>query len=383
MAPIITPGQTIGILGGGQLGRMMTISAKEMGYRVIVLDPKPDAPCGQVADEQVVAAYDDAAAVQQLSEMTDVITYEFENVDINTAKFLEAHAYMPQGSELLEITSDRLREKATLASAEVPVAPYAAVSTSKDLDEGLQLTGYPAVLKTASGGYDGKGQYVIQSEDDAEALRHLLTGDRPYVLEQWVAFDKEISVIVTRSSQGEQTMFPVGENHHENNILHHTIVPAKVDDVVIDQAKQVAHQVADAVQLVGTLGVEMFVQADGTVVVNELAPRPHNSGHYTIEACETSQFRQHIRAICGWPLASTSLLKPAVSVNILGEHVGDVLESISEIGEANIHFYGKDAAKQGRKMGHVTLLADTTDQALSTLTRLNIWPTLDMKETTT
>lgn len=370
---IILPGQTIGILGGGQLGRMMAIAAKEMGYRIAVLDPTEDSPTGQLADYKIVANYDDQVAAQALYEKSQVITYEFENVDLNTARILENKKILPQGSRLLEITRDRGEEKGTISSLGIKVAPYKIVNTIADLLKAVKEIGLPSVLKTTRGGYDGKGQFVLRKMADVEAVTNEITDGRSFILEKWVAFTKEISVIVTRNLKGEMTTFPVGENIHIDNILHQTIVPARISEEIKENAVEVAKQIAANIDLIGTLAVEMFLTDKDEIYVNELAPRPHNSGHYTIEACETSQFQQHIRAVCGWPLGSTELLKPAVMVNILGEQLEKILDSIDAMSHVHLHLYGKKEAKEKRKMGHITILGDTVEEALDTAKSLRIW----------
>jgi 5-(carboxyamino)imidazole ribonucleotide synthase len=360
----IRPQQTIGILGGGQLGRMMALSAREMGMRVVVLEPGEDSPCGQVADQQIVAGYQDRDGIQQLATSSDVVTYEFENIDAESAGWLEEHANLPQGSRLLAVTQHRLREKETLVKAGAPVAPFRPVTDFLSLQDAIGALGMPAVLKTCRGGYDGKGQVVIKNQNDLEKAAALLEKETDCVLEAWVEFEKEISVILTRSVKGEVKSFPIAENIHRDNILHQTIAPARISQETADRAKLLAGSIATELELVGTLAVEMFVAKDGKVYVNELAPRPHNSGHYTIEACETSQFDQHVRAVCNWPLGNTDLIKPAVMINILGEHHEAVLERIEELGEAKLHLYGKKEAKAKRKMGHITVLGDTIEEAL-------------------
>jgi 5-(carboxyamino)imidazole ribonucleotide synthase len=368
----ILPGQTIGIIGGGQLGRMMALSARAMGYRIAVLDPVEDSPCGQVADYKVIGDYDDLEAIRKLAEVSDVITYEFENIDAAALEWLCNQAYVPQGKALLEITQDRVKEKAAIENAGVQVAPYAVINSLKDLHESCERLGYPVVLKTARGGYDGKGQVVLKSHQDIVEAQVLLENGQ-CILEKWISFTKEISVIITRNINGETAVFPVGENIHRDNILHQTIAPARISNHAEEKAIQSAIQLANEFELVGTLAVEMFLTAGDIIYINELAPRPHNSGHYTIEACETSQFEQHIRAVCNLPLGKTELLKPAVMVNILGEHVQNVLEKVTNVTDWKVHLYGKKEAKFKRKMGHVTILCDTVDTALEDVNTSNIW----------
>ncbi|WP_212031219.1 5-(carboxyamino)imidazole ribonucleotide synthase [Cytobacillus depressus] len=369
---VILPGQTIGIIGGGQLGRMMALAAKAQGFRIAVLDPTEDSPCGQIADYKIIGEYHSLDAIKELAKISDVITYEFENINAECLEWLCANAYVPQGARLLEITQDRTTEKAAIQKAGAEVAPYAVIEKIQDIQESINKLGYPAVLKTARGGYDGKGQYVIKNEQDiAEAANLLEKGI--CVLEKWIPFEKEISVIICRNSSGEAVTFPVGENIHKENILHQTIVPARISKQAEEKALEEASKLAEAFELVGTLAVEMFLTADGHIYINELAPRPHNSGHYSIEACETSQFEQHIRAVCNWPLGETRLLTPAVMVNILGQHQSRLLEEIPELSNWKIHLYGKKEAKYKRKMGHVTLLRNSVDDALIELERSSIW----------
>lgn len=369
---IIEPGKTIGIIGGGQLGRMMALAAKEAGFRIAVLEPAEGAPCTQTADIVIKAPYNDQEALMRLAEVSDVITYEFENIDYEGLKQLMNKAYIPQGAELIRITQNRIYEKETISNAGVPIAPYHVIRTESDLHKGIQALGLPAVLKTATGGYDGKGQFVLREVNQAsEAARLLAHGD--CVLEQWIPFEKEVSVIVTRNPEGETTFFPVAENIHINNILHESIVPARISKGTEQAAREAAENIASALSLVGTLAVEMFVTENGSIYINELAPRPHNSGHYTIEACGVSQFGQHIRSICNWPLKSTALLKPAVMVNVLGQHVEGITGAIVDKPEWSIHLYGKDEAKENRKMGHVTILTDNLDETLNDIRESQIW----------
>lgn len=367
----ILPGQTIGIIGGGQLGRMMAISAKEMGFNVAVLDPTPNSPCGQLADIEITANYDNLDAIKKLASHSDVITYEFENIDYEALTWLEENANLPQGSKLLKITQDRGTEKSAIRESRLQVAPFVLVDNETDLYAAVERIGVPAVLKTRRGGYDGKGQFVLKKKEDFEEASKLLNVG-PCILEGWVSFQKEISVIVTRNSAGEVKTFPVSENIHVDNILHQSIVPARIPLETQVLAKEMAMKLASEFDLVGTLAVEMFVTSDGDIFVNELAPRPHNSGHYTIDACETSQFEQHVRSVCNWPLGETTLLRPVVMTNILGEHVQPLLESVSQFSHVKVHLYGKKEAKVKRKMGHVTVLGNTIDDALEKMNSLHI-----------
>lgn len=363
---------TIGIIGGGQLGRMMALAAKAMGYRIIVLDPTADCPVAQVSDEQIVADYDDKVALRELSEKADVVTYEFENIDYDALKMTQNLVSVPQGSELLSITQDRILEKAYLESANINIAPYAVIVDKEEIESEIKSIGYPAVLKTAQGGYDGKGQVVLHDANDIDTAARLLRYGS-CVLEAWIPFEKEISIVVARNLDGQVETFPVAENVHVNNILHTTIAPANVTDDVHEEAEEIAKKLADVLQLCGVLAVEMFVTNSGAIYVNELAPRPHNSGHFTIEACSISQFTQHIRAIVGLPLVKPELLKPAVMINILGQHVEAVNEHMAEYPQWFVHYYGKKEAKINRKMGHITVLTDEPNAILSEIEETQIW----------
>ncbi|WP_028401220.1 5-(carboxyamino)imidazole ribonucleotide synthase [Ectobacillus panaciterrae] len=370
MKRVILPGQTIGIIGGGQLGRMMALAAREMGYKIAVLDPAPNSPCAQIADIEIVAAYNDKHAIEELAKVSDVITYEFENIDYESLCWLEAHTYLPQGSKLLQLTQNRYTEKNAIVQAGIPVAPFRLIQTEQDLLQGIKEFSYPCVLKTTTGGYDGKGQVVLKSEADVSKANELIQSQE-CILEDWIPFEKEISVIVVRNTMGETKVFPVAENIHVENILHETIVPARILPELAEQAIQCAETLANELDLVGTLAVEMFVTKDG-LYINELAPRPHNSGHFTIDSCETDQFQQHIRAVCGWPLGETTLLTQVVMVNILGEHIEGVLGNVNQFSDCKLHLYGKAEAKQKRKMGHLNILGDV-EMALRKVQMLGIW----------
>ncbi|MBC1425319.1 5-(carboxyamino)imidazole ribonucleotide synthase [Listeria seeligeri] len=363
---------TIGIIGGGQLGRMMALSAKAMGYRIIVLDPTKDCPAAQVSDEQIIADYDDKVALRELAEKAEVVTYEFENIDYDALKMTQDLVDVPQGAELLSITQDRILEKAYLESANINIAPYAIIVDKEEIETEIKSIGYPAVLKTAQGGYDGKGQVVLHDADDIEKAARLLRYGSS-VLEAWIPFEKEISIVVARGKDGQVETFPVAENVHVNNILHTTIAPADVSADVHEEAEEIAKKLADVLQLCGVLAVEMFVTKSGAIYVNELAPRPHNSGHFTIEACSISQFTQHIRAIVGLPLIKPELLKPALMINILGQHVEAVNEKMIDYPHWFVHYYGKKDTKINRKMGHVTVLTEEPRIVLADIEKAQIW----------
>lgn len=372
MTKIIYPGQTIGIIGGGQLGRMMALAAKESGFRVAVLEPAMDSPCGQVADIRIVAPYDDEAALEELAEVSDVITYEFENIDYEGLKRLSQMAYVPQGAELVRITQNRITEKDAIVKASCPVAPYIVAKTYEELVANIDSIGYPCIVKTARGGYDGKGQQLLKSTEDLPLAKELFTHSQ-CIAEGFVPFLKEVSVIVQRNGHGESYCQPVGENIHVHHILHETIVPARISESTAQAAEREALKIADYLHLVGTLAVEMFVLEDGSIVINELAPRPHNSGHYSIEACNVSQFHQHIRAVCGWPLRKPELWAPSIMVNVLGQHVVPLSNSIAKYPEWSIHLYGKAEAKVNRKMGHVTIMTKSLEETLQQIESSGIW----------
>lgn len=360
MSSPILPGQTIGIIGGGQLGRMMAISARYMGYRIVVLDPTPDCPTAQIADEQLVAPYDDMQAIEQLIDMSDVITYEFENVDLDAARFIESHGKLPQGSKALKVTQHRQREKELLQDLNLRVPNFMVVHHRQQCEEAFKQFEYPFVVKSCRGGYDGKGQYKVEHDFDLEGALAFAEQHYPCLIEQWIECDQEISIIFTRSQAGEMTLFPMAENMHQDHILDTTFAPADVTIDVKKQAHHIAKTIAEALDVVGTFAIELFV-ADGDVFVNEMAPRPHNSGHFTIEACSVSQFAQHMRAICQLPLIPVQMYQKAMMVNILGEHITDALTFLKTNKNGFLHMYGKEEAKPKRKMGHLTFIDESID----------------------
>ena len=375
MSKQITPPATIGLLGGGQLGRMIALEAREMGYGIVTLDPTPNSPCGQVADHQVVADFTSVAGATELANRCQVLTYEFENINSAVAQQLETESYLPQGYQLLHMTQNRVREKAAIENAGIPVAPYRKVDEGASLSAAIAELGFPVVLKTAEGGYDGKGQRVIRDHAQlAEAIALIAQTNVQWVVEKFIPFSLELSIIVARNASGQIETFPVGENVHKDNILHLTMVPARVNQDIIDQAKAIAITLADQFKLIGLLAIEMFLSTDGHLIVNELAPRPHNSGHYSQQGCETSQFEQHIRAVCNLPLASPQLLQPTVMVNILGKHLPKVLAALpSWNSNWKLHLYGKSEVKPLRKMGHVNIVTDQVEIALAGIRAMNIW----------
>lgn len=365
----ILPGSTIGIIGGGQLGRMMAIAARQLGYRIAVLDPTKDCPCGQIADIEITANYDDLEAIKQLAKVSDVITYEFENIDYKALRWLEENGSLPQKSSLLLLTQDRETEKAAIEKAGCQVAPYKIIHSEEELHQAVEVLEYPCVLKTCRGGYDGKGQVVIRDDQDQSRAKQLLTHGT-CILEKWVPFEKEISVIVTRSVNGETKVFPVAENIHKDNILYQSIVPARVSESVIQKAEELAIKLSNSFELVGTLAVEMFLTNDEEIYINELAPRPHNSGHYTIDLCETDQFEQHIRAVCNLPLGQTNLLQSGTMVNLLGEDLSIVSENLTLLKYAKLHLYGKKEPAPKRKMGHITFIIEPIQDNIEKINKI-------------
>ncbi len=363
-------GKTIGIIGGGQLGRMMATALRHMGYRLIVLDPTPDCPAAQLADGQIVAQYDDLDAIKQLREQTDVVTYEFENVDLKAARYLEAEGVLPQGAKSLEITQDREKEKQAMLDSHQPVSPFKIVTSEQELDEAIQTIGLPAVVKTCRGGYDGKGQVKLKTKKDLPAVFDMLEQGERLIYEAFVTFDCEISVVFTRSVDGDIRYFPIGENVHRDHILHTTTVPASVQDAVLDKAKQAAKEIAETIEVVGTFTLELFVKGE-EIYVNELAPRPHNSGHYTIEACNVSQFEQHIRAIVGLPLLPVYFHGASQMINLLGDNLDQYFNYPERLTDVHIHMYGKSDIKPKRKVGHLTIVAESNEALIQKINDLH------------
>lgn len=364
----IRPGAALGLLGGGQLGRMFTLAARNLGYRVHALDPGHDCPAGQVADLEIRAAYNDVYAAQALARGVDVVTVEFENIPAETLEAVAEVRPMHPGALVLHTVQHRLREKRFLSGHGFPVTPFREINTEADLREAAGALGFPCVLKTASFGYDGKGQRKLADETDlAPAFEGL--GGQQGILEAWVPFDLECSVVCARSATGESAVWPVAENAHRSHILDTTVFPARIPDGVAARAQAMALAIAQALGVVGMLTVEYFLKPGGELLVNELAPRPHNSGHATIDACLTSQFEQQVRAVCGLPLGDTALLRPAAMANLLGDlwprHGEPAWERLLAHRDVKLHLYGKTEARAGRKMGHLTALADTPEAALA------------------
>ena len=348
---IIAPGATIGMLGGGQLGRMMALAAANLGYKVHVLTPERDSPTEQVCAATTIADYTDRAALEAFAKSVDVVTYEFENVPVEAAEFLMEKVPVRPGPEALRVAQDRLHEKEFAANLGIGTAPFRAVGAADELAAAIASIGTPSVLKTRRMGYDGKGQTKILPDtnpDDAWAA----IGGQPAILEGFVSFRMEISVIVARGLDGQTLCYPPVENRHVNHILDTTIVPAPIPPALAAEAEEIARKMAEALDLVGLLAVEMFVTEDGHVLMNEIAPRPHNSGHWTMDGCVTSQFEQMVRAVCGLPLGSVDRFGDAEMKNLIGDEAHDWLEILRDPA-ARLHLYGKAEARPGRKMGHV------------------------------
>ncbi|PCJ32578.1 MAG: 5-(carboxyamino)imidazole ribonucleotide synthase [Gammaproteobacteria bacterium] len=362
---MILPGATLGMLGGGQLGRMFTTAAQTMGYKVIVLEPDVNSPAGIIADQHICASYTDEAALAQLAELCDAITTEFENIPATTLSYLEAKTVVHPSSQALSLTQNRVVEKEFIASLEVNLAPYVAIRSTEDIDAIADSFPFPAILKAASFGYDGKGQSVCDTAEDVRTAFAALN-QVECVLEQRINLEREVSTVLARSESGEISFFPVAENVHINGILHSTTVPSSIVDEQLDDVLEIAAKIANGLAYVGTMAVEFFISVEGDILANEIAPRPHNSGHFTLDACETSQFEQQVRMLCGLPSGNCDLTTPVVMINLLGDVWGNSQPHWNVLlcqSENKLHLYGKKEARAGRKMGHFNVLADTVEQA--------------------
>lgn len=355
----LAPQSTIGIIGAGQLGKMLAQSAQKFGYQVATYDPNPESCAFAVSNWHQVGSFDDEVALLDFCKKVDVLTYEFENINGELLKKIESTVSLPQGTSLLLHSQNRLKEKSWLNSIHIKTAPYWDIHSLEDLTAALLESGYPAVLKTNRFGYDGKGQMVIKSTSDLADSNLLSLVNQHCVLEGFCDFITEASIMVARDQYGRIETFPISENNHQDGILFTSQAPANFSKEVTDVITQSAHQIAEKAQLVGVLGIEFFVLNNQEVVVNELAPRPHNSGHYSIEGCNVSQFDQHILAVSGRPLAAVSSLADAYMINLLGQDL-DLIPSIwHDYPEAHVHLYQKGEAKHNRKMGHITLLNES------------------------
>lgn len=363
--------QKIGIIGGGQLGKMMILEAKKMGFYVIILDPTKECPADSIADKHLIADFDDEEAIRKLADQSDLLTYEFEHIGVEVLRELEneGHKIYPTARSL-EIIQNKYHQKNMLKQNKIAVPNFIHVSAVNDIKEAGEKYSYPLMLKSCKGGYDGKGNALIENEEEIEtAFNSLGAGNRQLMIEEYIPFKKEISVLACRGIDGKKTVFPVGENDHRNNILYETKVPAAISEEVEIAADELAEEVLDIFSGVGMFCIEMFVTENDELYINEIAPRPHNSGHYTIEGCVTSQFAQHIRAITGLPQGDTSLLRPSVMRNILGtgkegKAAVEGLEEALEIKGVNVHIYNKKISRPGRKMGHITASAKILEKAV-------------------
>ncbi len=362
---VILPGSCIGMLGGGQLGRMSILAGRRLGYRFRVFDPLPGGPAAMVADEDVNGAFDDVEALGRFAAGLHVATLEFENVSKAAVEAVSAHAPVHPSAELLSVCQNRRREKIFFRDNGFPCVDFRVADTEESFRAAVDAVGLPCVAKTTSFGYDGKGQRKISASGEIDSAWASFRG-KEVIVEAWADFEGEFSVICSRNARGETSVFPVAENVHRNHILHTTVVPARVPELMAREALDLAHAIAERSGLVGLLAVELFLTAKGWLV-NELAPRPHNSGHYSFDACATSQFEQHIRAVCGLPPGDTRLFSPVAMVNLLGDLWSSKEPDWAGVlrhPRAKLHLYGKPTARAGRKMGHVCVLGDSPESAL-------------------
>ncbi|MCU1288102.1 MAG: phosphoribosylaminoimidazole carboxylase [Acidobacteria bacterium] len=363
---MILPNSVVGVFGSGQLGRMFAIEARKMGYRVHTFSPEDDTPTGQVADYETCADYEDLEAVREFAESVDVVTFEFENVPSVCIETAAQYAEVFPKGEILHTTQNRLREKTFLLRNNFPHAPFRHIVTLEDLRKATGEIGFPCVLKTAGFGYDGKGQTKLKSADDVEKAFADLKNQEA-VLEAFIEFEKEVSVVCARDRKGNFAHYGVIENDHVRHILDVSFAPAIVSEKVYVEAVEIARNIAETFDYVGTLCVEFFLTKDEKLLINEIAPRPHNSGHLTFDACVTSQFEQQLRAVCGLPLGSSEFYKPAAMINLLGDvwQTGEPdWTKALELPGVKLHLYGKAEARPGRKMGHLTALAETSQKAV-------------------
>jgi 5-(carboxyamino)imidazole ribonucleotide synthase len=365
MEMVIPPGSTIGLLGGGQLGRMFAIAARRMGYRVHTYEPAPDSPAGQISDREFNGSYSDWELLESFVRSVDVVTFEFENIPAEVVDRISRSKPVHPRSEVLHICQNREREKNFLRAHHYPHAPFAVLASQAELEAALDSIGTPAVLKSADFGYDGKGQRKINAGDK---LDYSPAAGRS-VLEKWISFDRELSVICARDAKGNLSVFPASENVHSRHILDYSIVPARIDPAIQQRAQSIAQNIASDLDVVGLIAVEFFLTPEGELIVNELAPRPHNSGHYTVDACLTSQFEQQLRAVCGLPFGSPDLLRPVVMVNLLGDlwkaEAQPDWRPVLSNPYAKLHLYGKLKGRPGRKMGHFCVLRETIEQTIA------------------
>jgi 5-(carboxyamino)imidazole ribonucleotide synthase len=363
---VVLPGSSIGVLGSGQLGRMFAIAARRMGYRVHTFSPDSDTPTGQVADVEINAPYTDLDAVRRFARNVSVVTFEFENVPAATASAAAECCPVRPAGEVLHTTQHRLREKTFLSRAGLPVTPFRHVTSFAELESAVAAIGLPAILKTADFGYDGKGQFRLAAQNDLAAAWKGV-GEREAVLEAFIRFELELSVVAARSWKGDFVHYGAVENQHVDGILDVTVAPGHVPPQVAEKAVAITRAVLEKLGVVGVLCVEFFLKADGSLLINELAPRPHNSGHFSFDACVTSQFEQQLRAVCGLPFGDPRQMSPAAMANLLGDLWADgepALTAALALPNVKLHLYGKLEPRPGRKMGHLTALAPTTELAL-------------------
>jgi len=367
---VIHPGSMVGVLGGGQLGAMFAVAARRLGYRVAVWDQDADAPALKIADLPVAAPFADPAALDRFAGAIRAVTYEWENIPVTVSEALEQRLPVRPASRILRLLQHRVEQKQFLAGHGLPVAPFTPIAAPGDLRAATEAVGFPCLCKTATHGYDGKGQWRLAGAHDLVSVQEQLIrqAHSPWVLEQLLAFDKELSVLIVRGADGEMRIYPTVENVHEAGILRTTKAPAEIGSGVAQKAGDLAASVVEALDGVGVFCVELFLMPDGRLFVNEVAPRPHNSGHYTLDACTVSQFEQQVRSVCGLPLGEVRLLCPAVMVNLIGEDftkvsAGEGLTKVLRQSGAKLHLYGKKSVRPGRKMGHVTFLAEKPEQA--------------------
>ena len=365
----LPPGSVIGIIGGGQLGRMLSQAAKHLEYKTVILDPIPLCPAGQVSDHQIVANYNSISAAKSLSNMCDVVTYEFENVDLNCLMKISEDIDVFPSPEILRISSNRILEKQKLRNIGAPTVEFLPINSIEDFNQAKRIIGFPMIIKTASSGYDGKGQKLLKSEHDIDDyLINSINTKKSFIAEDFSDFNCEISVICARNIEGDIITFFPSENIHENHILNISIVPPRVSNKVITSARNLAINVAEALDLVGLLAVEMFLTKNNELLINELAPRPHNSGHYTMNGCETSQFTQLIKILTKQPLGNTNLSCPSVMINLLGDlwinnSSKPDFDKLNKSKNIFVHLYGKDEARIGRKMGHINITSENISDA--------------------
>lgn len=366
---MLLPGARLGVLGGGQLGRMFCVAARTMGYRTLVLDPDPASPAGRIADQHLCADYADTRALDQMIAACDAITTEFENIPADTLRYIASQKPVYPSAESVEIAQNRIREKTFAQQAGISPAPFAAVRQVDELPAAVDAVGLPAILKTSTLGYDGKGQYVVDSLEQAIEAFHAM-GAVECVLEKKLTLRKEISALLARNVCGQVACYPPAENEHRNGILHQSMVPARVSTELAERAQQQAIKLAEAMDYVGVLAVEFFITEDDQLIFNEMAPRPHNSGHYTKDAAVTSQFEQQVRVMSGLVPGDTRLLSPVVMVNLLGDLWHPDWELMLQEPTIKLHLYGKEESRPGRKMGHFNVLAQNIDDAIQIADRV-------------